>query len=409
MKKTVLKNKKGITLIALIITIIIMLILVAVTIAITVNGGLFGYAGNATKDTELAKQNEIKIAEGQIEVDGEKYNSLDNYVNGVESGGEEFSEIYNSTQEYQEDGVTTAWIPKGFAVGTSDGINSASDGLVIQDESGNEFVWIPVDYTATGSVNSNGLDSGFLSVFKRTSWNNNARTAGIGTSYKENASNDPTGKYIEMMQSVQEHKGFYIGRYEAGKSNSNELVIKRDQKPYTNIKWGNTMSNIGTEGIVVSCQGLYTDDDHAVTSTLCYGIEWDAMLDFIKDDNHNVSSSANWGNFNDTNAETWKITRRTAQYYKDSQWHNVEADVEKSVVGKVQLTTGANDNFQAKNIFDAAGNVWEVTMEAYSSAGRIIRGGGYNINGAEWPASSRDLIEPADSDILFGFRVALYL
>ena len=35
-----------------------MLILVAVTISMAVNGGLFGYAGNAAKDTELAKQKE---------------------------------------------------------------------------------------------------------------------------------------------------------------------------------------------------------------------------------------------------------------------------------------------------------------------------------------------------------------
>ena len=53
------KNNNGITLIALIITIIVMLILVAVTINMAVNGGLFGYAGNAAKDTETAKQKEL--------------------------------------------------------------------------------------------------------------------------------------------------------------------------------------------------------------------------------------------------------------------------------------------------------------------------------------------------------------
>ena len=53
-----MNNKNGITLIALIITIIVMLILVAVTISIAVNGGLFGYAGNAAKETEVAKRTE---------------------------------------------------------------------------------------------------------------------------------------------------------------------------------------------------------------------------------------------------------------------------------------------------------------------------------------------------------------
>ena len=56
-----MKDNKGITLIALVITIIVMLILVAVTITMAVNGGLFGYAGNAAKQTneEMAKESEL--------------------------------------------------------------------------------------------------------------------------------------------------------------------------------------------------------------------------------------------------------------------------------------------------------------------------------------------------------------
>ena len=62
MKNTNLKNKNGITLIALIITIIVMLILVAVTISMAVNGGLFGYAGNAVRDTKEAKEQEEDLS-----------------------------------------------------------------------------------------------------------------------------------------------------------------------------------------------------------------------------------------------------------------------------------------------------------------------------------------------------------
>ena len=49
-----LKTKKGITLIALIITIIVMLILVGVTISVALNGGLFEQARDAKKKTEAA-------------------------------------------------------------------------------------------------------------------------------------------------------------------------------------------------------------------------------------------------------------------------------------------------------------------------------------------------------------------
>ena len=48
-------NKKGITLIALVITIIIMLILVGVTITLVMQGKLFEYAGKAAQETETKK------------------------------------------------------------------------------------------------------------------------------------------------------------------------------------------------------------------------------------------------------------------------------------------------------------------------------------------------------------------
>ena len=55
-----MKNNKGITLIALVITIIVMLILVGVTVSAAINGKLFDTAKKAAKDTENAKQEEIE-------------------------------------------------------------------------------------------------------------------------------------------------------------------------------------------------------------------------------------------------------------------------------------------------------------------------------------------------------------
>ena len=81
-----IKKNNGITLIALIITIIVMLILAAVTISIAVGGGLFGYAGNAAKETEAAKQDELSLADGVINgktieqiVNGESIPTLNEY------------------------------------------------------------------------------------------------------------------------------------------------------------------------------------------------------------------------------------------------------------------------------------------------------------------------------------------
>ena len=64
-----MKNEKGITLIALIITIIVMLILVAVTIAITVNGGLIEKSKTAKEQTNKAIEKETlqSIALGYLD------------------------------------------------------------------------------------------------------------------------------------------------------------------------------------------------------------------------------------------------------------------------------------------------------------------------------------------------------
>ena len=77
-----MKNTKGITLIALIITIIVMLILVAVSISVALNTGLFKSASDATKNWKSAQDEESKM---QIEIGGKKYDSIEDYLAGVES------------------------------------------------------------------------------------------------------------------------------------------------------------------------------------------------------------------------------------------------------------------------------------------------------------------------------------
>ena len=62
-----MKNNKGITLIALIITIIVLLILVAVTIAFTLEGGLFNRSKDAAKDTEMHMIYEIITSASEYE------------------------------------------------------------------------------------------------------------------------------------------------------------------------------------------------------------------------------------------------------------------------------------------------------------------------------------------------------
>lgn len=70
MEKKKLKENKGITLIALIVTIIVMIIITAVTVAIVINSGLFEYAKNAVDTTNIEAAKEIvRIAAHNVQIE----------------------------------------------------------------------------------------------------------------------------------------------------------------------------------------------------------------------------------------------------------------------------------------------------------------------------------------------------
>lgn len=75
-----MKNQKGITLIALVITIIVMLILVAVTVTIALNGGLFTTAKEASSNYQNHMEDEKNISNGQVTVNGTTYQNYNEYL-----------------------------------------------------------------------------------------------------------------------------------------------------------------------------------------------------------------------------------------------------------------------------------------------------------------------------------------
>ena len=90
-----LREEKGITLIALVITIIVMLILVGVSVTVALKGGLFTTAKQAAEGTTSKRNEELELSSGKVEINGEWYNSIDEYVNGSGNGagGEEYEAI----------------------------------------------------------------------------------------------------------------------------------------------------------------------------------------------------------------------------------------------------------------------------------------------------------------------------
>ena len=98
---------------------------------------------------------------------------------------EKWSPVYDKNGKYVDENEDTAIIPAGFKVSQTPGTNTIEEGLVIQDEEGNQFVWVPVE----------------PDEFKRLDWENWSGTGEVtelSEDYIENEENDPTGEYAQI-------------------------------------------------------------------------------------------------------------------------------------------------------------------------------------------------------------------
>ncbi len=283
---------------------------------------------------------------------------------------ERFSDIYTSTQQYTKNGQT-AWIPEGFAVGTSDTINSIENGLVITDaidenhnSIGNEFVWIPAeiddmakltsgtdangnpnyqgklyDFTSTGATEMTSYGQGTtsyrepdtsnydsnktnLNIIKGILTSNTADYADI-TAFKNTMQED----YNAMIKSVEKYGGFYVSRYEMSKSTTGN----------TAVSVANVLSLTGASAN--TWYGLYaygkTYKTNSVESSMIWGSQYDAMMRWMQDNGVDV---------------TVNIGRNTGEI------------------------TGSSQTDIIKNVYDLYGCHYEWTLESYSTNTRVSRG-----------------------------------
>ena len=387
------KQVKGITLIALVVTIIVLLILAGVALSLTVgNNGLFRRAENAANTWQMAEINE------QIEMD-KASNFIEDYMNGnggsgnntqgggsgtggetttvgdlKPSEGEEVT-ILDETTEVEDGLENKVVIPGGFGIASDSGTN-VEDGIVIEDEDGNQFVWIPVSVQneETGEKTPIHTSTGDITIdYARINFE---RNNGYYSDYSETMPSDEEA-------SVNANGGYYIGRFEAGDGSSTEfrtsategtVVIKKNQIPYNYI----TRSDAETKATEISTVQEYT----TATTKLVSSYAWDTALDFIQkvnsDNEYNdYATSSPEGNYSETNYGNGLI--RTGQ------------------------TTPVS------NIYDMGGNLWEYTTESNSNeiSPFVNRGGSYGIYYDGGPAGYRDNIYGYASSSS-GFRTTLY-
>ena len=376
-----LGDKKGITLVALVVTIVILLILAGVSINVVLgNNGIIAKAKDAETKSAEASQNDLKGMNGLV-------SEMEGALAGNGSTGSENNFVTKNTEVTYQDGKV--WIPEGFKV-AGDSAETVQGGVVIEDKDGNQFVWVPV---AT------------IADYKRTAYSTQVATEETDTatnSIKIKQSSSNSYYNIEALPedektSVERYKGFYIGRYEAGDKESTKAKTLRSSNDVTKtvtIKANQAPYNYITRTQAVSlAEGFATKQGYKAKTKLVSSYAWDTTIAFMQKVNSDYGNSSEEGNYGDTIFSYIDITGAN------------QTKVESS---PVLVPTGQTT--PVCNIYDMGGNALEWSTELCLSTNYpyTLRGGSYLYSFALYPAGYRDVYSD-DVDVRFGFRIVLFM
>ena len=433
-----MKNNKGITLVALVVTIVVLLILAGVSINLVLgDNGIVKKAQDAKTKSAEASENDLK-----------GMNSLVSEMEGALAGN---GGAGGSGTDTKVPAAATAETAPYFPDNTFTKKEGTIDtGLVIQDASGNEYVWVVVPrttavYKKTGLGKTTFTDTDYTNI--ETDLQNYTSTYRNGTSYSDTraADTDNVGwltsdEYTElknkMLKSVYLNGGFYVGRYEAGigtnrtsntdtnsdgkyTMSSTVPVSKADAYPYTYVTRTQAQNlaskvNAGTK-----------------TSSLMFGVQWDLVLAFMSKDTAKITStdvltknSTTIGNYSDSTfqlsqtgqyavssnysvSSTWNPSTTATTNFVDSSKNKLAQSSDGS---GILVTTGTSEKNKVMNIYDVAGNANEWTLENTSNPDLPCarRGGYFYDTGSGYPAAYRNSVSTGRSYPDVGFRVSLF-
>ena len=422
-----LKNKKGITLVALVVTIVVLLILAGVSINLVLgNNGIIAKAKDAETKSAEASQNDLKGMNGLVsEMEGALAGN-GSTGSGSGNGGAGTKVPAEATAE------TAPYFPDNTFTKKEGTIDT---GLVIQDANGNEYVWVVVPKSLYSNTNYNSNNAKkpssstdyanieyCLQQYTATYKEEDTDYSDVYYADDKNVGWLTSDEYTElknsMLKSVYENGGFYVGRYEAGiaenrtsntEKNSDEKytiegmptpVTKADAYPYTYVTRTQAQNlaskvNAGTK-----------------TSSLMFGVQWDLVLAFMHNkgniaDSTLTSNSTTIGNYKNN---LWTIKNANAQYLSSGKFVQCPNPFKKESSSAKLLTTGADSSFSVQNIYDIAGNVWEWTLEktSYTNGPCASRGGSFSSTGSSDPAAYRSISSTVNSFNFIGFRVSLF-
>ena len=447
-----MKKNKGITLVALVVTIVVLLILAGVSINLVLgDNGIITKAKEAQRKSAEASQNDL-IGMNELA------QQLEEQINGSTGSGSGNGGAGGSGTDTKVPAEATAETAPYFPDNTFTKKEGTIDtGLVIQDASGNEYVWVVVPrttavYKTTGLGKTTFTDADYTSIEKDLK--EYTKTYRGSTSYSDTYAADDknVGWFADataynnlknsMLKSVYENGGFYVGRYEAGidtttgtnrTSNTDKNsdgkytmpstvpVTKADAYPYTYVTRTQAQNlaskvNAGTK-----------------TISLMFGVQWDLVLAFMSKDTTKVnqenlkeliSDSTTIGNYynstfqlsqtgqyavysNYSLSSTWNPSTKSTTNFVDSSRNKI---AQSSNRNGILVTTGTSETNKVMNIYDIAGNVDEWTLESPSSDINqcASRGGSYFDTGSNNPAALRVGSDSVLSINRIGFRVSLF-
>lgn len=329
-----------------------------------------------------------------------KVSGLEGFEYYTDSNGNSSKE---KTVTYTDSEGNTATIPAGFKVGTGDSTSKVNEGLVVQDENGNEFVWVPVPVAVETTNNKTSTEkaiarkqssntkyyegilydfNGTTSTKQRSSTalnDGSMREPSLVTGSSDYTWNVDIGKargvtydavfytnfqigsatgfgsytefgqymneqYTNMVKSVDKFKGFYIGRYETSTSNDNlaNTAVVQSQKNKAVLYNRTWYQSYYYQDSNINAYNPY-HNSKSVVSSMIWGSQWDATLNWMLKDN------------NTKNFVTSIVGNRTG----------------------TRANSGQYSDDLAKNIFDLSANVVEWAQEAHGTTYRTYRGGSF--------------------------------
>lgn len=236
------------------------------------------------------------------------------------------------------------YIPAGF---THLEETTVENGFVIEDEYGNQYVWIPVE---DGKV---------------------TRTTLLSGSYE-----DTSIPATALVNSAAKYYGFYLARYEASKYEINGEVAAATMEGKT--PWSNVAYQEAASASEASAK-LFKYED--CSTGLISSYAWDTTLAWIDQSVTNFSSSTEYGNYSGSIYATGASVRDVFKNIYD-------------LCGNVREWTTEIEIYQTKE-----------KKNTVTERRRVIRSGGATLNKT---VASRIGYQETQSELYWGFRMVLY-